>query len=230
MRRIGAGWIRRLALVLPDLVPADHGHESSSLPVPIRSLPRHHSGPAPGPRQQRSHRPIGALDRPFCFRRGCPSAGRRGPLRIAVLWGLSVERTVASSSRDRSSKPAWQTFTAASRRPALSAGIKAGRDRECAATLSPAATADVNLTLERLAINADGLEELDRRNLRTLTERHDGDPANLETLATAISESADTLQDTVEPYLIQHGFIERTAQGRIANDVAWACVPDFTSM
>jgi len=49
-------------------------------------------------------------------------------------------------------------------------------------------------------------------------------------LAAATGEPADTLQDTVEPYLIQQGFIERTVQGRIANDVAWARFPDLASM
>ena len=66
--------------------------------------------------------------------------------------------------------------------------------------------------------------------LRIVNERHGGGPAGLETLAAAIGEPADTLQDTVEPYLIQQGFIERTAQGRIANGTAWARFPDLASM
>ena len=104
------------------------------------------------------------------------------------------------------------------------------RVRDFAAALPVVTTADVGLTLERLAIDADGLDDLDRRYLRTLTARHGGGPAGLETLAAAIGEPADTLQDTVEPYLIQQGFIERTAQGRIANGTAWARFPDLAPM
>ena len=101
------------------------------------------------------------------------------------------------------------------------------RVRDFAAAPPAVTTADVSLALARLAINADGLDDLDRRYLRTLTERHGGGPAGLETLAAAIGEPADTLQDTVEPYLIQQGFIERTAQGRVANGAAWERFPDL---
>ena len=66
--------------------------------------------------------------------------------------------------------------------------------------------------------------------LRTLTAPHGGGRAGLETLAAAIGEPADTLQDTVEPYLIQQGLIERTAQGRTANVAAWERFPDPASM
>ena len=104
------------------------------------------------------------------------------------------------------------------------------RVRDFAAAPPAVTTADVSLTLERLAIDADGLDDLDRRYLWTLTARHGGGPAGLETLAAAIGEPADTLQDTVEPYLIQQGFIERTAQGRIANGMAWDRFPDLASM
>ncbi len=104
------------------------------------------------------------------------------------------------------------------------------RVRDFAVAPPAVTTADVSLTLERLAIDADGLDELDRRYLRTLTARHGGGPAGLETLAAAIGEPADTLQDTVEPYLIQQGFIERTAQGRIANGAAWERFPDLASI
>ena len=77
------------------------------------------------------------------------------------------------------------------------------RVRDFAATPPVVTTTDVSLTLERLAIDADSLEYLDRRYLRTLTARHGGGPAVLETLAAAIGEPADTFLDTVEPYLIQ---------------------------
>ena len=74
--------------------------------------------------------------------------------------------------------------------------------RGFAAAPPAVSTIDYSFTLERLAINADGLNAFDCRYLRTLTERRGGGPAGLETLATAIGEPADTLQGTVEPYLI----------------------------
>lgn len=104
------------------------------------------------------------------------------------------------------------------------------RVRDLAAAPPAVTTADVSLTLGRLAIDADGLDELDRRYLRALATRHGGGPSGLETLAEAIGEPAGTLQDTVEPYLIKQGIIERSAPGRITNDVAWARFPDLASM
>ena len=75
--------------------------------------------------------------------------------------------------------------------------------------------------LERLEVDAEGLDAADRRLLQTLIEKFDGGPVGLENLAIALSEELDTLTDVVEPYLIQAGFIVRTPRGRVASPKAY---------
>jgi len=73
-------------------------------------------------------------------------------------------------------------------------------------------------TLKLLTIDKLGLDEVDRKILRTLVTQFKGGPAGLSSLAAAISEERQTIEDVYEPYLIQEGFLQRTAQGRIATD------------
>ena len=75
--------------------------------------------------------------------------------------------------------------------------------------------------LERLEVDAEGLDAADRRLLSTLIEKFDGGPVGLENLAISLSEELDTLTDVVEPYLIQAGFIVRTPRGRMASPKAY---------
>ncbi len=70
--------------------------------------------------------------------------------------------------------------------------------------------------LNLLEIDPLGLDDLDRRVLRAITEKFGGGPVGLETIAASISEEPDTIMDVVEPYLLQLGFVERTARGRMA--------------
>lgn len=69
--------------------------------------------------------------------------------------------------------------------------------------------------LERLDIDADGLDGMDRKILHTIAVKFSGGPVGLDTIAAAIGESADTIEDTYEPYLIQQGFLHRTPRGRV---------------
>jgi len=70
--------------------------------------------------------------------------------------------------------------------------------------------------LKRLDVDEVGLDSLDRRYLRVLIEGFGGGPAGVETLAAACAEARDALEDVVEPFLIQQGFIMRTPRGRVA--------------
>jgi Holliday junction DNA helicase RuvB len=70
--------------------------------------------------------------------------------------------------------------------------------------------------LALLEIDELGLDDLDRRVLRTVVEKFSGGPVGLETIAASISEESDTIMDVVEPYLLQLGFLERTPRGRAA--------------
>lgn len=76
--------------------------------------------------------------------------------------------------------------------------------------------------LRQLMIDNHGLDEIDILYLKCLIERFNGGPVGLETLASAISEEATTLEDMYEPYLLQNGFINRTPRGRVATDKAYA--------
>ena len=76
--------------------------------------------------------------------------------------------------------------------------------------------------LKRLEVDAVGLDSLDRRYLRVLIEGFAGGPAGLDTLAAACAEARDALEDVVEPFLIQQGFIQRTPRGRVAAPRAWS--------
>ena len=75
--------------------------------------------------------------------------------------------------------------------------------------------------LDMLKVDKDGLDTLDRRYLSMLLERFDGGPAGVEALAAAMAEDSGTLEDVIEPYLIQQGYVMRTARGRIATNMAY---------
>ena len=75
--------------------------------------------------------------------------------------------------------------------------------------------------LDRLDVDGAGLDMMDRRYLSILIDHYDGGPAGIETLAAALSEPRDTLEDVYEPYLLQQGFIARTPRGRTATRRAY---------
>lgn len=70
--------------------------------------------------------------------------------------------------------------------------------------------------LKMLDVDGEGFDPLDRRLLSVLVQRFDGGPAGVDSLAAALGESRDTIEDVIEPYLIQQGFLERTPRGRVA--------------
>ena len=82
-----------------------------------------------------------------------------------------------------------------------------------------AAAADAALT--RLAVDKLGLDSLDRRYLQAIAVHYGGGPVGVETLAAALSEQRDTLEETVEPYLLQQGLLQRTPRGRMLTRAAW---------
>ncbi len=75
--------------------------------------------------------------------------------------------------------------------------------------------------MDMLRVDAEGLDEIDRRLMRIIIEHFDGGPVGVDSLAAALSEDRGTLEDVVEPYLIQQGFVIRTARGRMASARAW---------
>jgi len=76
-------------------------------------------------------------------------------------------------------------------------------------------------SLEALHVDAHGLDEMDNKILTTLIEKFKGGPVGITTLATAVSESAETIEEVYEPFLIQQGFIMRTPRGREVTELAY---------
>ena len=75
--------------------------------------------------------------------------------------------------------------------------------------------------LTRLGVDHLGLDGADRRYLRLIAENYQGGPVGIETLSAALSESRDSLEEVVEPFLLQQGLIQRTPRGRMLAHKAW---------
>ena len=81
------------------------------------------------------------------------------------------------------------------------------------------AVADAALAM--LDVDSLGFDVMDRKLLEAVVHRFDGGPVGLENVAAAIGEEAGTIEDVIEPYLIQQGFLQRTPRGRIATQAAY---------
>jgi len=75
--------------------------------------------------------------------------------------------------------------------------------------------------LSMLEVDPQGLDLMDRKLLDAIVHKFDGGPVGVDSLAAAIGEERDTIEDVIEPYLIQHGYLQRTARGRIATQTTW---------
>jgi Holliday junction DNA helicase RuvB len=128
--------------------------------------------------------------------------------RSARLLGVELAPEAASSIARRS-RGTPRIANRLLRRVRDFADVRDGRG----ARVSPELAA---FALERLDVDAAGFDALDRALLSTLLEKFDGGPVGIETLAAAIGEDRGTLEDIVEPFLIQEGFLERTPRGRVA--------------
>jgi Holliday junction DNA helicase RuvB len=92
---------------------------------------------------------------------------------------------------------------------------QAGGDAEVDAKVADAA-------LTRMEVDQLGLDAMDRRYLLMIADLYKGGPVGVETLAAGLSEPRDTIEEVIEPYLIQLGLVARTARGRCLNGPAWA--------
>jgi Holliday junction DNA helicase RuvB len=75
--------------------------------------------------------------------------------------------------------------------------------------------------LNRLEVDQGGLDAMDRRYLGAMAEHYGGGPVGVETLAAALSEQRDALEEVIEPYLLQQGLIQRTPRGRALTEGGW---------
>ena len=75
--------------------------------------------------------------------------------------------------------------------------------------------------LEKIRIDNEGLDELDRKYLKAIIKIHEGGPAGIEAIAASLGEDKDTLEEVVEPYLLKKGFIKRTPRGRVTTEISY---------
>jgi Holliday junction DNA helicase RuvB len=86
------------------------------------------------------------------------------------------------------------------------------------AEMQDAGTVDAqaaDAALQRLDVDAQGLDGMDRRYLKCIVENYGGGPVGVDTLAAALSEQRDVIEDVIEPYLMQQGLVQRTPRGRV---------------
>src|SRR3954452_14335797 len=99
--------------------------------------------------------------------------------------------------------------------------LRRGRDFAAVQGDVPVDRGVADAALTRLEVDGLGLDAMDRRYLRRIAEHHAGGPVGVETLAAALAEARDTLEDVIEPYLIQEGRVLRTSRGRVLGETGW---------
>jgi Holliday junction DNA helicase RuvB len=95
------------------------------------------------------------------------------------------------------------------------------RDFAAVAGLASIDAAGADAALARLDVDQRGLDAMDRRYMRVIAEGHGGGPVGVETLAAALSEQRDVLEEVIEPFLIQEGLLQRTPRGRVLAAEGW---------
>ena len=99
--------------------------------------------------------------------------------------------------------------------------LKRARDFAAALSKSQITSDIIKTTLFQLHIDECGLDEIDREYMNTIIKHYAGGPVGIENLAAALSEPSDTIEDVIEPYLMQLGFVQRTPRGRIITDAGY---------
>jgi len=115
------------------------------------------------------------------------------------------------------------------RRPrsrAARAARRGSRTGCCGASATVRASGTITLDVARaglklLEVDEHGFDEIDRKLLRTIIDKFGGGPVGLNTIAAAISEEKDAIEDIYEPFLLQAGFLDRTPRGRVATPAAY---------
>ena len=95
------------------------------------------------------------------------------------------------------------------------------RDFAAVEALTSIDSAAADAALRRLDVDGRGLDGMDRRYLGCIAEHYGGGPVGAETLAAALGDERDVIEDVIEPYLIQEGFVQRTPRGRVLTRTAY---------
>ncbi len=143
------------------------------------------------------------------------------PLRLEFYTPEELQRVVVGTARkmgaDMTAEGAAEIAARARGTPRVAGRLlRRVRDFAEADGTGPIDRKAAAKALARLEVDEAGLDSLDRRYLRCLIEHYNGGPVGVETLAYAIAEARDAVEDVIEPFLMQQGFIQRTARGRMA--------------
>jgi Holliday junction DNA helicase RuvB len=95
------------------------------------------------------------------------------------------------------------------------------RDFAAVASVARIDTRAADDALRRLEVDANGLDAMDRRYLSAIARNYGGGPVGAETLAAALGEQRDVIEEVIEPYLVQQGFVQRTPRGRVLTEHAY---------
>ena len=149
------------------------------------------------------------------------------PLRLDFYTPAELQRVLMQAARkmgaDLTAEGAAEIAGRARGTPRVAGRLlRRVRDFAEAEGVGPIGQKESARALARLEVDEAGLDGLDRRYLRVLIENYGGGPVGVETLAYAIAEARDAVEDLIEPFLMQQGFIQRTPRGRVACARAYA--------
>jgi Holliday junction DNA helicase RuvB len=99
--------------------------------------------------------------------------------------------------------------------------LRRARDFAVVDDLTTISTAHANASLDKLEVDNIGLDTMDHRYINCIAHNYGGGPVGVETIAAALSEQRDAIEDMIEPYLLQQGFINRTPRGRTITPKAY---------
>ena len=148
------------------------------------------------------------------------------PLRLVFYEPDELERIVSRGARvlDMALTPdgAMEIARRARGTPRIAMRLCAGSAISRRSTRSPGSTRKAaDAALNRLEVDAAGLDAMDRRYLRCIAENYGGGPVGVETVAAALADQRDVIEDVIEPYLMQQGLVQRTPRGRMLTDRAY---------
>lgn len=142
------------------------------------------------------------------------------PLRLAFYQTAELERIVRRGARvlglDLTADGAAEIARRSRGTPRVANRLlRRVRDFAAVAGTLPVTAAVADAALNRLGVDAVGLDAMDRRYMRCIADHYGGGPVGVETLAAALSEQRDTIEEVIEPYLLQQGLLQRTPRGRV---------------
>jgi Holliday junction DNA helicase RuvB len=148
------------------------------------------------------------------------------PLRLVFYEPPELERIVSRGARvlgmDLDSAGAEEIARRSRGTPRVAARLlRRVRDFAAVAGLKRIDRAAADHALKRLEVDERGLDAMDRRYLLCIAEHYGGGPVGAETIAAALADQRDVVEEVIEPYLIQQGFVQRTPRGRLLTDLAY---------